>query len=220
MKKELKVLRAYEKNPVTGITAELIENGIHFEYLDFMIDVHTDGTVSRPNFGHYSTKTIMDFLEKNITYKSLYELVKTVLNDFKILALREECTESLIFGNRYDEEHTENRIKEWEESTGQLVLLTEEQKTAMYNDIICDTAYATTAEITTWLQDNNIPFIHTGKITVIVDSKERAIVVDSNIGKLDGTENVHTAYTFGLRENTIREQVINATIIHNMFGIN
>lgn len=221
MKREHKMYKAYQKNPVPGITAEVVMNGIcfkseHEQYLQVI--VYVDGTIQTPS-GIYASVTDLGVMKK--ADKEMYKLVETVANDFKIMELRESCTNSLIYENSYDAEAVDNRMKDWEDTTGCLVCLSEEQKAAIFNELIYGTLFATTAEITGWLYKNHIPAIRAGKVSVTVDKADRTIMVDIHIDKYDGGDSLDQVRTFIIEEDAgLTAQFDNAmSVVCDAFGM-
>ncbi len=214
MEKIDKIYEAYQNHQLFGITAEKIkESGetgrsaaIRFNSKYGRAEVFENGNIYLPGI-NYDNEKALDFLKTNDV--PMYKLVKAVVNDIKIMELREECPDSIMYKDceLYNPEAADVCIRNWEEKTGCITILNEQQK----RDI--DTS-GTIGEIMGWLMRNNIPFVHTGKVTVTIDRDKKNVVTDFVIDKYQGEDNVHQVNAFGIYDNTRLDDLAVKIIYH------
>lgn len=203
MRKEEKILAAYNRNPVPGISASMITgdmDGIHLERDGLSVNIYTNGTMQMPSLLGEKTDLTHECVlrEKDM---ALYKVAKAIAGDFKILAAREESPVSFLFPITYDKKAVDERIKDWEENTGFLVgSMSESLRADFYNEIVDtggnDILLATDKEIAVWFEKNHVSLFRRGTITVDVYEGKRQVVVSTV--KYEEGEKVTAASTFDL----------------------
>lgn len=182
MRKDIILYETYNSSPVPGIEAALLnsgdEEGIIFTSKDIKVIVYADGTIRpiRPySTKSYDTKTFMRILEN--TDRNMFLVIRAIANDFKILALREECPDSYICERGKDLHVINSNLNAWEQETGRLIWLTKDQKLAIFSSHD-DNGIITIKEMSDWFEANNIPSINTGRVVIEVDRLNRDLTLD------------------------------------------
>ncbi len=201
MRRNEKMFHAYNKHPKDGIGAHLINgdmSGIQLTNPCYSVNVYEDGTIVMPVGASCTLEDLADAVP------DLYKTAQIVANDFKMLACRESCRESLIFNDTYSDTDVELKLKEWEEEAGCLVSLTEEQKTQFYNDLmareLADILVVDKNQISRWLYGHSVPVLPTGKFTMTVDKDSRIVTIDYTRDVLPGCADNHESYELSAAE--------------------
>lgn len=225
MRKENQIYEAYRKNPVDGISMCVDDSyggavNLKSNYRPCQeAVVYADGSIMIP--GTYADReTALKILKEKDP--KLCKLALAVANDLKILALRESCRESVLFQDGYDSLHMNERLRAYEKETGCIVSLTEDQKRALYEDLLgCDPSLME-ARMTEWFYKNHIPFVHTGKVILTVNGDARSITLDVTVDKYCDEENVHEVHEFEVDDRrNLAMQFDNAMYgIYKLLGYN
>lgn len=225
MRKEKEIYEAYRKNPIVGISMNQCHDygGMIWVKSSYRpcqeAVIYADGNIKIP--GSYAeTEEAVAILKKKDP--KLCKLALAVANDFKILALRESCRESVLFRDEYDSLDMNERVKAYEKETACIVSITEDQKRALYEDLLgCDPSLVNT-RMTEWFYKNHIPFVHTGKVILIVNGDARSITLDVTVDKHYDEENVHEVHEFEVDDRrNLAMQFDNAIYgIYKLLGFN
>lgn len=221
MTAEQKMYLAYKRNPVKGIEAEPFTHhggGILLRSGAVEVMVFTDGHMEMAGQSS-DQEEVLRLLHKNDG--AVEELAVTMSNDFRIMALRENHTQSIIYTNDYDAGSVEEILAEWEKATGRIICLDDYFRNLLYKDVMKSTPYASEHDITEWLEGNGIPSMHTGHVTITVDRASRTLMMQGTIDRVDRETDVEQSVSYSLQENCDLNVCFGSIMkkICNLFGM-